>query len=224
MTNKLFPPLTYSIQNGEPIIEGYTTELPLKENENGGILPTTIEEQEKMYKWQQSKVAVKVDKGSVKEFRRHAYLTYSETMEVDSFSEIDKTIANKGINIDFLADRIYLHEVGIDSVFTTTAFILPEKKEVECDGKCAPNECLCEWEDMSEEQIKPEALPSLQAKYKGTLEKLYSIEQIEKATNDELISAEQTIKDMIENGRTIKDAIDAAFIGFSNNLINNLKK
>ena len=62
------------------------------------------------------------------------------------------------------------------------AFLLPEKED-KCDGKCVPNECLCEWEDMTKEQVKAEALPSITEKYGKSFEKSYTIEEIEKAIN-----------------------------------------
>lgn len=120
-----------------------------------------------------------------------------EPVEVDSscvdgiLLSIDHKIPqfslSEGINISELSDRIevrkiYVHKRESLNNFVYRAFLLPEKED-KCDGKCVPNECLCEWEDMTKEQVKAEALPSITEKYGKSFEKSYTIEEIEKAIN-----------------------------------------
>ena len=115
-----------------------------------------------------------------------------EPVEVDSscvdgiLLSIDHKIPqfslSEGINISELSDRIQIVRDVNCPVGSPKAFLLPEKED-KCDGKCVPNECLCEWEDMTKEQVKAEALPSITEKYGKSFEKSYTIEEIEKAIN-----------------------------------------
>lgn len=94
----------------------------------------------------------------------------------------DKYYLQKGVDISELSDRIevrkiYVHKRESLNNFVYRAFLLPEKED-KCDGKCVPNECLCEWEDMTKEQVKAEALPSITEKYGKSFEKSYTIEEI----------------------------------------------
>jgi len=88
----------------------------------------------------------------------------------------------EGINILELSDMIQIVRDVNCPLGSPKAFLLHEKED-KCDGKCVPNECLCEWEDMTKEQVKAEALPSITEKYGKSFEKSYTIEEIEKAIN-----------------------------------------
>lgn len=130
MTNKLFPPLIYSIISGEPVVEGYTMNKPFL-----GHIPIIHNLDYK--EWQQSKVAIKAD-GSIFEYlyiNTHLW-KWNDNLTI--------------INIDFLADRIEVKEVetrcgdcnkyyqcvecnspcGTEghSTYTNKAFLMPEKE------------------------------------------------------------------------------------------------
>lgn len=255
MTNKLFPPLTYSIQNGEEIIEGYTTHKPTMEKygyhsqsgfddlPSGWMLEGGEEKyHEELSKWQQSKVAVKVDKELDDFLDKNTYLW--------NFNEDYKTI-----NLDLLADRIEVRDIPFDELRDYTirnvkrAFLIPVKEDKEVllpefnsprnwtedyeleNGKyiCHCIRCNksffgykrrlickeCDFEDATDEQVKAEALPSLTAKYGKSFEKSYTIGEIEKEVNrvKELF---RTNIDAYGKPKQIMSTLDS--------IINNLKK
>lgn len=108
---------------------------------------------------------VEVDSSCVKDFRRYAYLKYSETMEANSFAEIDETIANKGVDISELSDRIKVKHTWLDSCGDRPkAFLLPVKED-------------------SIESLVEKNKQEWNNKQFG-IEKSYTIEEIEKAIDE----------------------------------------
>ena len=145
---------------------------------------------------------VEVDSSCVKEFRRYAYLKYSETMEADSFAEIDETIANKGVDISELSDRIEVREErillaksggykegseikpatiieGNPYKITYKAFLLPVKEEGSTMVNGTP-----QW-----------LTDPTKVKANITFEKSYTIEEIEKAIRKENDNCGQPLTD-----------------------------
>ena len=122
---KLYKPLSYSIKDGEPIIEGYTMKKPEAINRNEhGFFNTVLDKlnyKQNIKLWKQSKVTVKVDQES---------RTLIAENIVDA-GEISGIIWGKVYNIDFLADRIEVRTewLGIDRG-NPKAFLLPGKEDI----------------------------------------------------------------------------------------------
>lgn len=159
MTNKLFPPITYSIQNGEPIIEGYTLEKP--------ILPMHSFQNDNRYiKWQQSKVAVKVD-GRL-----------SSLINIEIGFTIQQMDAN--VNIDFLADRI---EVREERILLAKSGGYREGLMIEpatfIDGK--PYKVTYKAFLLL---VKEDNFPNIASALRKGINPMYTIEEIEKAIDE----------------------------------------
>lgn len=87
-----------------------------------------------------------------------------------------KSFIKEGVDITDIEHRLIRYNTDIgNGEIEMQWHLLPEKKLEREDYR---------WQDMSPEEVKAEASPSLSVKYKNSLDKLYSIEQIEKAIED----------------------------------------
>lgn len=196
MINKLFPPLTYSIINDNPIIEGYTIANP----DDSSTSPINYLNELKL--WQQSKVTIDVDDSS----------RWEITNLVCKNKSLYHIYHNNPYDISFLSNRIEVKEVetrcgdcnkyyqcvncnspcGTEGHFTYTnkAFLLPVKEDK--GFTCSHPNCQCTafCTHYKQPEIYPLTDNSIHIQF--TNKTSYTIEEIKNAISV-FVAGEQTL-------------------------------